>query len=140
MGWQTLRQAVPTLVIHMTAAAVHLMATVAIGESLSLGYTSFAAAVLLAAPMLAVLAMLAGYSRLGSLLCVLSFLGTAGLALFGQLGLGFLQTALYSASSPWRTLFFATAMLLPLLQVTGILEALRTVMPESSSGARLVHK
>lgn len=130
MGWQTLREALPTVVMHITAAAVHLMAITAIGGSLGPAYSALVAALLMVAPATAVLAMLAGYNRLGSLLFGLGFVGTAGLVLFGHLGLGFLETAVSADSSPWKRLFFATAMLLPLLQVTGILEAVRALTPE----------
>ncbi|MFZ5824698.1 MAG: hypothetical protein ACOY94_10255 [Bacillota bacterium] len=140
MGWQTLREAVPTVVMHMTAAAVHLMAITAIGATLGPAYTALVAALLLVAPATAVLAILAGHRWLGALLFGLSFVGTAGLTLFGHLGLGFLETAFHAASSPWKTLFFATSMLLPLLQVTGILEAARVLLPERITSPRLAGK
>lgn len=135
-----LREAVPTLVMHMAAAAVHLMAVAGMGGSLSPGYAGSLSALLLATPMLAVLAMLSGYPRLGSLLCLASYVGTAGLILFGHLLAGHLQLALFAAGSPWKTLFFITAMLLPLLQIAGIWEAVRSLVPDWAARVRLAFK
>ncbi len=113
--------------MHMAAASIHLMAAVAIGGTLGSTYGALLAAVLLAVPMIAALVTLAGLSRLGSILFGLSFVGMAGLMLYGQLGQGWLQTALNSGAHPWKTLFFATAMLMTLLQITGIMETAKAL-------------
>ncbi|MFZ5814309.1 MAG: hypothetical protein ACOY93_03285 [Bacillota bacterium] len=130
MGWQTLRDSIPTVVMQMAAAAVHMMAITGLGATLGPLYTALAAAILLAAPMTAVLAMLAGYTRLGTALFAAFFMASAGLLLYGYLGEGHLLMALRAAASPWKSLFFITAVLLPLLQVTGIIEAARSLFPQ----------
>jgi len=131
VGLRTLREAVPTVVMHMAAAAVHLMSAVALGGSLGPLYGAVLAGLLLAIPMMAVLAMLAGQTRLGSVLFLGAYVGMAGLAIYGLLGEGLLPMAFYAPASPWKTLFFATAMLLPLLQITGIVEAAKALVARS---------
>lgn len=140
MGWQGLRQAMPTVVLHMTAAAIHVMATAALGGFLTSGYGSVLAALVMAAPMGAVLAMLAGENRVGAGLLLLSYLGTSGLVLYGHLGLGLIQLVMEMPASPWKVLFFLSAALLPLLQITGILEAFRFLGLRRRSELHVINK
>lgn len=130
MGWQTLREAVPTVVMHMAAVAVHLMAAAGLGLSFTPLLTSLVATIVLVIPALALFAVLGGAARLGSLLFVLSFVATAGIVLYSQLGMGLLHEVLFAASSPFKALYFVSAALLPLLQIAGILEAARSLFAE----------
>lgn len=140
MGWQRLREAVPTVVMHMAAAAVHLMAAAGVGGQFGPPFLSLVGAVLLVLPTLAVLAFLGGSPRLGSLCLAGSFAAAAGLVLYSHLGLGLLHASLLAPSSPWKVLFLVTAALLPLLQITGILEATRSLVAAGEGQPRLVEK
>lgn len=126
MGWKTVRDLMPTVLLHMAAAAVHLMSTIELVGRPGLTYEGAFALLVLLLPMSALLAMLSGYRRLGSALFVLSYLGVAGLMLTGHLFLEFLAKAMLASPSPTKTFFFASALLLALLQVSGILEGLRS--------------
>lgn len=136
MGWQRLREAIPTLVIHMAVAAVHMTLIVFLNGGLSPVFGAFVAGLLVAAPLLGVAATLADFHRLGSGLFLLSFVGTAGLILTAYLGQGLLLEVLQADSSPGKILFFASAMALPLLQIKGISETVQALL---SGRRRLIH-
>ncbi|MFS8640869.1 MAG: hypothetical protein LOD90_08690, partial [Symbiobacteriaceae bacterium] len=81
---------------------------------------------ILVVPMSAVLALVSGMRRLGAALLFLTYLGAASLTLVGDLGLNFLAEAFYKDPSALRTAFFASALVLPVIQILGMVEALRT--------------
>jgi|GEM_PF-2544876 len=125
MGWKTLRDLLPALVLHVAAAAVHVMSTVGLSGRPGPLYEGALAFMALVAPMAALLALLSGYRRLGAALFLLSYVGVAGVTLVGHLGLNFLVTAFYADPSHHRTAFFASAMAMLPIQIYGIVEALR---------------
>ncbi|WP_374711735.1 hypothetical protein [Symbiobacterium terraclitae] len=125
MGWKTVRDLLPALLLHVAAAAVHVMSTVGLSGRPGALYEGALALMALVVPMSALLALLSGMRRLGAALFLLSYLGVAALTLIGHLGLDYLVTALYSDPSPYRTAFFASAMVMPLIQIHGIVESLR---------------
>jgi len=125
MGWKTVRDLLPALLLHVAAAAVHAMSTVGLSGRPGTLYEGALALLALVVPMSALLAVLSGMRRVGAALILLSYLGVAGLTLVGHLGLDYLVTAFYADPSPYRTAFFVSAMVMPVIQIHGIVEALR---------------
>ncbi len=126
MGWKTVRDLLPALVLHVAAAAVHVASTVGLSGRPGVVYEVALAFLMLVVPMSAVLALLSGLRRLGAALFFLSYLGVAALTLVGYLGLNFLVVAFYADHSVSRTAFFVSALIMPVIQIHGMLEALRT--------------
>jgi len=115
----------PTLVLHIAAAAVHLTSTTILAGRPGPAYEGALALLLLVFPMTALLAVLSGHRRLGWGLFLLSYVGAAGLVLTGHLYLNFLANAMTAGQSVVRSLFFGSALLMALLQIVGIVEVLR---------------
>ncbi|MFO7274607.1 MAG: hypothetical protein DIU55_007035 [Bacillota bacterium] len=126
MGWKTVRDLLPLLVLHGAAAAVHVASMVGLVGRPGLAYEVALAFLILVVPMSAVLALVSGMRRLGAALLFLTYLGAASLTLVGDLGLNFLAEAFYKDPSALRTAFFASALVLPVIQILGMVEALRT--------------
>lgn len=127
MSWKSVRDLLPLVVLHVAAAAVHAASAVGLsGVRPGAAFEVALAFVALVVPMAAVLALAAGMRRVGAALLVLSYLGVAGLTLVGHLGLNLLVNALDSAPSAFRTAFFASGLVTPVIQVCGVVEALRT--------------
>lgn len=141
MGWKSVRDLLPTLVLHIAAAAVHLTSTTILAGRPGPTYEGALALLLLVFPMTALLAALSGYRRLGWALFLVSYVGAAGLVLTGHLYLNFLGEAMAAGWSAVRVLFFGSALLMSLLEIVGIVEVLRVwgVLPESQRN-RLLSK
>lgn len=129
MGWQRLREATPITAVHMAAVAVHLMAVVSIAGDLDGLLAGVLAALLLVVPMIGAAATLAEYPRVGSGLFLLSFVGTAAAILFAHLGQGYLFRVFEAEAGAGKLFFFASAALLLLVQVKGIIGTLRALRP-----------
>lgn len=132
MGWKSVRDLLPTLVLHIAAAAVHLTSSTVVAGRPGPAYEGALALLLLVFPMTALLAVLSGHRRVGLSLLLASYVGAAGLVLTGHLYLNFLAEALQAGPSLPRSLFFISALLMSLLQIAGIVEVLRAwgVLPE----------
>lgn len=126
MGWKTVRDLLPLLVLHVAAAAVHAASTVGLSGRPGAAYEVALAFLMLVVPMSAVLALLSGMRRLGAALFFLSYLGVLGLTLVGYLGMNLLVVAFYADPSLFRTTFFISALVMPVIQIYGMLESLRT--------------
>jgi len=126
MGWKTVRDLLPLLVLHVAAAAVHAASTVGLSGRPGAVYEVLLAFLMLVVPTSAVLALLSGLRRLGAALFFLSYLGVAALTIAGYLGMNLLVVAFYADPSVFRTTFFVSALIMPVIQIYGMLEALRT--------------
>lgn len=121
---------VPTVILHLFAAGVNGAAAYGLGVSFGPIYTGALVAAVLALPVSALALTLAGHGRVGSALLALSFMASAALGLYGLLGLDLLITALSSPpGTGWKLVFFGTAAMLPLLEMRGILGAVRELVP-----------
>ncbi len=121
-----IRNVVPTVAVHVTAAGVHGAAVSALGVSLGSAYMAGLAAVMLGLPVAGIALITAGRQRLGIALLLLSFLGASALGVYAILGLGVMEAAFSSPPGTWaRPAFFGTTMLMALSQIKGILESIR---------------
>ncbi|HWI52811.1 MAG TPA: hypothetical protein VNT01_11800 [Symbiobacteriaceae bacterium] len=121
---------VPTVVLHLVVAGVNGAAAMGIGTAPAPVFAGGLAACALGVPVVGLSLSLAGWLRTGAAMVVLTYISSAALGLYNFLGMGALEAALHSPEAPWKLAYFATAVLLPLLQIKGILEAGR-IMVES---------
>ena len=122
---------VPTVVLHLVAAAIHGTAAAALGSASDSFYAGALVAVTVGVPVAGMAALLAGYARAGAVTVLLSYVSAAALVIYGHLGLGLMGLALGSPpGAGWKLVFFGTAMALPLLQVKGVLDAAKLLWPE----------
>lgn len=118
---------VPTVVLHLVVAGINSAAAMGYGTPPAPAFSAGLAACVLGCPVVGLALSLAGWVRTGAALIVLTYVSSAALGLYSFLGLGALETALSGPPSPWKLIFFITAVLLPLLQIKGILEAGRVL-------------
>lgn len=121
---------VPTVVLHLVVAGVNGAAALGLGAPLAPAFSGGVAACALGCPVVGLALSLAGWVRTGAALVVLTYISSAALGLYNLLGLGGLDAALASSVPVWKVVYFATVVLLPLLQIKGILEAGRIVLEE----------
>lgn len=127
----SLQESVPAVVLHLSAAGLYAAAAVALGAAPSTLFMTSLTATALGGPMLGLILSMAGRERAGALLLIFSFVGAAAFGIYCLLGLGMLQSAFHSpAGTAWKWAFLISATFLPLLQVKGILDAFRTLVPE----------
>lgn len=127
MGRQGARTTLPVVAIHLLAAFLQYVVGYVMGfMSLTYSAALLVAAVLL--PLVGVRLLALERARAGAAFLIAGFTATAGLGLYTLFGLDFAPAVLRHAGTPWRMLFFGTAMLLPLLQIRGILQAGRILV------------
>lgn len=130
---QQLNEAVLTVVVHLAAAGVNVAAGITLGAQSSGGLAAALLTVALGIPVAGLSLGVLGRPRTGALLLILSYVGAAGLGLFGLLRDGVLITVLNAPPETWwRPAFFVSALMLPLVQIRGILEASTVLFPAAS--------
>lgn len=130
MSHHHLQEAVPTVVLHLVAAGVNIASALALGTSVSAGFSATLVAVALAGPLAGWALALVRRERPGAVILALSYFGAAALGVYSLVSMGVLGRVLSTPGSPgWRTAYFLTAALLPLLQIKGILEAGAVLLP-----------
>lgn len=125
-----LHAVVPTIVIHLVVAGINATAALSMGTAPAPALATGLAACALGLPVVGLALSLAGWLRVGAAMVVLTYISCAGLALFNFLGLGALETALLSPATSWKIAYFATTVMLPLLQIKGILEAGKVLLAD----------
>ena len=134
MGRHDLWETVPVVVAHLVAAGSNMAAAAALGAGFSTLFSAGVATFTLAAPTVGLAFTVSGLRRPGVALHLLGYLGTSALGAYANLGLGLLSLALGSpAGNAWRFVFFATAVLLPLLQAWGIWQSIFVLIPEGET-------
>ncbi|HYF94248.1 MAG TPA: hypothetical protein VD969_18680 [Symbiobacteriaceae bacterium] len=125
-----LHSVVPTVVLHLVAAGINGAAALGLGAEVAPAFAAGLAACVLGLPVAGLSLSLAGWVRTGAAMLVLTYISSAVLGLYSLIGMGAVLAAMDSPQSPWRLVFFATAAVLPLLQIKGILEAGRVLIEE----------
>lgn len=121
---------VPTVVLHLVVAGVNGAAALGMGTPPAPAFAAGLAACALGVPVVGLSLSLAGWVRTGAALVVLTYISSAAVGLYNFLGMGALATALDTPEAPWKLVYFATAVLLPFLQIKGIIEAGRIMLEE----------
>ncbi|HYG56633.1 MAG TPA: hypothetical protein VD902_01000, partial [Symbiobacteriaceae bacterium] len=111
---------------------------VALGAPPPVPFMAALTATALGGPAVALIFSMAGRARAGAMLLLLSFVGGAGVGLYGLLGIGMLSVVYDSPpGTAWKWVFFMTAALLPLLQIKGILDAVGVLAPGATRRTQL---
>ncbi|MDF2629174.1 MAG: hypothetical protein K0R39_3005 [Symbiobacteriaceae bacterium] len=126
-----LHAVVPTIVLHLVVAGINATAALSIGANPAPVAATGLAACALGLPVVGLALSLAGWTRIGAALVALTYISCAGLALYNFLGLGALETALLSPAASWKIVYFTTAVMLPLLQIKGILETGKVLLADN---------
>ncbi|HWI61137.1 MAG TPA: hypothetical protein VNT75_04850 [Symbiobacteriaceae bacterium] len=121
---------VPTVVLHLVVAGINGAAALGMGTPPAQAFAAGIAASALGLPVIGLSLSLAGWVRIGAVMVVLTYVSSAAVGLYNLLGMGALEAALVTPAAPWKLVYFATAVLLPVLQIKGIIEAGRIALEE----------